>query len=362
MAESRRIDRNLFRLTYKGKFMSESFDIVVIGAGPAGLSVVAESAFHELGTTLLLEKGKNHNETVTKYYPDNKRVDAKYKGQEAICAGILCFQDTTKTNFLATVDEMIRIHNIQIQFDHNVDSIKKRSDGLFDVSAGGVVEYLAKHVVIAIGRMGKPNRPEFFNQIPATVRKKVQFDVRNIEPEGKDILVVGGGNSAIEFALSLSNRGRVTVSYRKAEFNRLNPMNLNLLLEEEKAGHIRILRESNVSSIGEQDDKPLVHFEDGESTAYDHVIFGIGGSSPAAFLQNAGIKLDDRGNPILGPFNETNVENLYVAGELSVPQGKGSIIVSFNSGKKVIEGIMIKMGKPLKPAIVSLIDQSKLGK
>ena len=58
----------------------------------------------------------------------------------------------------------------------------------------------------------------------SSVRKRIQFDVHNLDAVGKEILVVGGGNSAIEFALSLARRGRVTVSYRKDTFSRLNPM------------------------------------------------------------------------------------------------------------------------------------------
>lgn len=330
------------------------FNVIVVGAGPAGFSVAAEASYHEIPGVLVVEKGTTHNQTVYQYYPDDKRVDAAYKGQEAVCAGVLCFRDTTKANFLAIVDDMVKRYAFPIEFNATVDSIKKQKSGEFHVSTTDGKHYRSKFVVIAAGRMGKPNRPEYFNNIPPNARKRVQFDVRNLDATGKQLLVVGGGNSAIEFALSLAQKGAVTVSYRKDVFSRLNPMNLSLLEADEKSSRIRVLRSSEIVSVGEKDMKPSVKFKDGKESSYDYVIYGIGGSSPAAFLQNAGIDLDEKGNPKLTPTLETNVSGLFVAGELSVPPGKGSIIASFNSGKRVVEGILAALGHEKKPDLVHL--------
>ncbi|MCB0418236.1 MAG: NAD(P)-binding domain-containing protein [Bdellovibrionales bacterium] len=330
-------------------------EILVIGAGPAGLSVAAEAAYHGFKSILVLEKGTDHNQTVRQYYPEEKRVDAEYKGQEAVCAGVFCFRDTTKQGFLEHIDRLMRSYEFSVAYGVNVDSIKKRSDGLFSVTATNGTEYEAQHVVIGVGRMGKPNRPDFFSQIPASVRKEVRFDIQNLNPEGKRILVVGGGNTAVEFALSLAPKAEVSLSYRKNEFTRLNPMNKQILEEDEKQGLMKVLRGTNVTAISEKNGKPLAIFAEREEMEFDHIVFAIGGSSPAAFLQNAGIELDERKNPKLNEWLETSVGNLFVAGELSVPQGKGSIIVSFNSGETVVEGIMRKLGRERKPEIVSFV-------
>jgi thioredoxin reductase (NADPH) len=335
--------------------MAGTVKLVVVGAGPAGLSVAADACFHELGEVHLLEKGASHNQTVLQYYPDDKRVDAAYKGQEAVCAGVLCFRDTTKAHFLEIADEMLKLSSARIRFGCNVDSIKRKPEGGFLVSTGDGDLFEATHVVIAIGRMGKPNRPDYFSKIPAAVRNLVQFDIRGLRPEGKDILVVGGGNSAIEFALSLAKKTKVTVSYRGDRFQRLNPMNLSLLEADEKAGRIQVKRSSNLEMVEDGGGKALVLFKDGKRIPFDHVIYAIGGSSPAAFLSGAGIDLDERGNPKLDEWGQTSVPDLYVAGELAVPQGKGSIIVSFNTGKRVVEGIMTKLGLSRKPEMVSLV-------
>ncbi len=332
-------------------------EILVIGAGPAGLSVAAECVYHDLPSVRVIEKGPSHNQTVLQYYPDDKRVDAAYRGQEAVCAGVLCFRDTTKPNFLAIIDEILERYGFQVTYNVNVDSIKHEG-GYFFVSTSEGALFKSKFVVICVGRMGKPNRPDFFNEIPSNARKHVQFDIRNLDATGKEILVVGGGNSAIEFALSLANRGKVTVSYRKDTFSRLNPMNLEILEKDEKEGLIAVLRNSNLTGIRDENGKPHVIFKEGPSKVFDNVVFGIGGSSPAGFLASAGLNLDEKGNPILSPMLESNIVNLYVAGELCVPQGKGSIIASFNSGKRVVEGIAQKLGRERKPEIVSLNFQS----
>ena len=329
-------------------------DLLIIGAGPAGLSAAAEMTYHEGGSVLVFEKGDAHNQTVHKYYPDDKRVDAAYKGQEAVCAGVLCFSDTTKDNFLKIIDQLLETYAFRIEYNANVDSIKKKADGSFLVSTTDGRNFEAKNVIIATGRMGKPNRPEYFAQIPMPAKKHIHFDVKKIEPEGKRVLVVGGGNSAVEFALSLSKKTNVTLSYRKENFSRLNPMNLCLLEKDEKEGVMKVYRASNIKAIEEKEGKPLVHFEELDSEVFDEVVFGIGGSSPAAFLQNAGIALDAKGMPELKETLETNVEGLYVVGELAVPPGKGSIIASFNSGKKAVDSIMTKAGMERKPEIVTV--------
>jgi thioredoxin reductase (NADPH) len=330
-------------------------EIIIVGAGPAGISVAAESAYHGLKNVVVLEKGPSHNQTVLQYYPDDKRVDAAYRGQEAVCAGVLCFRDTTKPNFLSIVDEMLARYALPILYNVNVDSIRREPNGGFFVSATDGKSFSATTVVIAIGRMGKPNRPDYFSSIPASARKHVQFDIRNLTAAGKEVLVVGGGNSAVEFALSLAQRAKVTLSYRQDTFSRLNPMNLDLLLEDERKARIQILRNSNIEKVLAEGERPLVYFkEQAAPTAFDHMVFAIGGSSPAAFLENAGIQLDERGNPRLSSALETSVPGLYVAGELSVPQGKGSIIASFNSGKVVVEEITKRLGIVRKPEQVHL--------
>ena len=333
--------------------MSKNIDILIIGAGPAGLSVAAEARYHELGSTLVLEKGPDHNQTVRVYYPDDKRVDADYKGQDAICAGLMCFRETTKPLFLSAMDHLIQLHEVKIETGAGVDSIKKNDDGTFTVS-GGEESWIARWVVVAIGRMGKPNQPPYFKQIPASVKKHVHFEVNKVGDESKKVLVVGGGNTAVEYALSLVKKVEVALSYRKAVFSRINDMNQGLLKKDEEEGKIRVLRESNVVAVEDEGGKPRAVFENGDREVFDDIIYGIGGSKPSAFLTSAGIELNDKGTALLDEWLESSVEGLYVAGELARPMGQGSIINSFNSGKTIVEGIMKKHGLGRRPEVVDI--------
>jgi thioredoxin reductase (NADPH) len=329
-------------------------NVLIVGVGPAGLSVGAECVHHGLPDVVALEKGPAPNQTVHLYYPDDKRVDAAYKGQEAVCAGVLCFRDTTKASFLALADLMVQRFTFPIVCNAGVDSVHRQPDGLFAVSTSDGRTWRARHVVIAIGRMGRPNRPEYFDAIPAAARKKIHFDLRRVEPAGRNILVVGGGNAAAEFALSLAPKGRVTLSYRGAEFTRLNPMNAGLLARDEAEGRLAVQRNSSVAAVEDQGDRLRVHFASGPGMTVDAIVYAIGGSAPAAFLQGTGIGLDDRGDPRLDEWNETTVPGLFVAGELAVPAGKGSIITSFNTGKRVVEGIMRRLGLPRQAEVVAI--------
>ncbi|MBI3295841.1 MAG: NAD(P)-binding domain-containing protein [Deltaproteobacteria bacterium] len=329
-------------------------DVLVIGAGPAGLSVAAECAYHGLSSVRLVEKGASHNQTVSLFYPDEKRVDAAYRGQPAECAGVLCFRDTSKPGFLELMDSYLKQFAFAVDYNVAVDSIKKGSDGMFLVSTGDGRLYGSRFVVISVGRMGKPNRPEYFNAIPASVRAHVHFDTRNLDATGKRILVVGGGNSAVEYAIALSKKGQVVLSYRKEAFTRVNSLNLDNLETAEMEGRVMVWRNSNISAIGEFNGQPKVVFQEGHAQIFDKAVYAIGGSSPAGFLAAAGLELDDKGNPKLSPTLESSVAGLFVAGELAAPQGKGSIIASFNSGKIVVQGIMETIGLERRPELVSL--------
>ncbi|MDE2290824.1 MAG: NAD(P)-binding domain-containing protein, partial [Elusimicrobia bacterium] len=132
---------------------SSEWDVIVVGAGPAGLSVAAECSYHGVPGVLVLEKGETHNQTVLRYYPDDKRVDAAYRGQEAVCAGVLCFRDTTKAGFLDIVDRMLALYRFELRTNEGVDSIRRRPQGGFAVSTTGGAVHHSRHVVVAIGRM-----------------------------------------------------------------------------------------------------------------------------------------------------------------------------------------------------------------
>ncbi len=191
-----------------------------MGAGPAGIATAVESYILGIRDIILLEKDQNHNSTIRKYYKENKRVDKDWKGQKVELDGNIYFVDGTKESTLDFFDEVLRNHSVQLITHTEVQKIVKK-DHFFEVVVNGG-SYKSKFVVITIGRMGKPNKPNY--KIPAKIRKRVNYTLENCS-EGEKILVVGGGDSAIEYAIELSQKNDVTICYRRETFRRANPVN-----------------------------------------------------------------------------------------------------------------------------------------
>jgi thioredoxin reductase (NADPH) len=132
----------------------------------------------------------------------------------------------------------------------------------------------------------------------------------------------------------------VTLSYRKAEFDRLNTQNLDALLSMEARSEVEILRSSNIKQIEDEKGRPLVSFHESQypPRIFSRVIFALGGSTPTNFLHTLGIAFDANG-PQFNESGETNVEGLYLVGDLAVGKKGGSIITAFNSAVHAMKSI-----------------------
>jgi thioredoxin reductase len=153
-------------------------------------------------------------------------------------------------------------------------------------------QYITKTVLLSIGRRGTPRKLN----IPGEDSEKVAY--RLLEPEnieGKDIIVVGGGDSAIESAILLAGKNRVTLSYRNDAFSRLKPQNNVKINEAVTNGHIIVYLSSNVVSI----DKEFVTLQVGQDKEMlklqnDLVYVFAGGELPTQFLEKTGIKIEKK--------------------------------------------------------------------
>ena len=157
----------------------------------------------------------------------------------------------------------------------------------------------------------------------------------------EEVLVVGGGDTAAEYVQYLHKQGnRVTLSYRKADFSRLNAQNLDALLAMETRSEVEILRSTNVKEILDETGQPRVVFHEPEHSArvFSRVIFALGGTTPANFLHTLGIAFNDDG-PIFDESGSTNVDGLYLIGDLVVGKKGGSIITAFNSAVHAMKSI-----------------------
>jgi len=172
-----------------------------------------------------------------------------------------------------------------------VEDIIPQKDDTFKLVTNKGSEYIAKNVLLAIGRRGSPRKLG----VPGEVCEKVAY--RLLEPEiitDKHVLVVGGGDSAIESALLLKDTNTVTLSYRSDKFSRLKPANKENILKAEQDGSLKIIYESTVGEI--QPSTVILKVGDGSTTTLENDLVYIfaGGELPTNFLERAGIAITKR--------------------------------------------------------------------
>lgn len=316
--------------------MQQVYDMIIIGGGPGGIGAAVESKVLGLESILMIEKGDNHSQTIRKFYKDNKRVDKDYKGQEVELEGNVDFKDGTKESTLNYFDALLDNDEIDTAFNSEVEKIKKDGD-IFQVittKAG----YASKNIIIAIGTMGKPNKPSY--KIPPSIKDRVNFNLDKCS-SGEKLLLVGGGNSAAEYAIELSKTNIVTLNYRRDKFTRLNEINEEKLYEYDGQEKIRLRLGVDIESLENKDGLVKVNYTSGHHTIYDRVIYAIGGTTPIDFLRNCGVTFDENKKPIFDENFETQREGLYLAGDIAVRSG-GSIAIALNHAHHIVSHILSK--------------------
>jgi len=323
------------------------YDLIIIGAGPGGVALAAEaySSGIEPSQILVLEKGATHNSAIRQLYPEQKLTTANYKGFEARCEGLLCVGDMTKPETIQFFDKIISDYHVNIEFNAEVFGMRRlegKGGARFQVeSSQGVYE--SKVLACAIGIFGRPNKPKEY-RLPPTLRERLLFDMTSQRIQDEAVLVVGGGDTAAEYMQYLRQQdNRITLSYRKADFTRLNQQNHDALLGMEQRGEVEILRNSNIKEIEDEAGRPRIIFAEGEQTTrtFDRVIFALGGTTPTNFLHTLGIAFNEDG-PVFDEAGATNVDGLYLIGDLVVGKKGGSIITAFNSAVRAMKSICIR--------------------
>ena len=316
------------------------YDIVIIGGGPGGIGTAIEASAHNVGEILLIEKTDNHSNTIRKFYKDNKRVDKDYKGQVTELQGNVSFFDGTKETTLDYFDDLLDTEKIDSMFNTEVEKIERVDELLHIHTSAGLVK--SKNAVISIGKMGKPNKPSY--KIPPSIKANVNFNLDKCSSNEK-ILVVGGGNSAAEYAYDLADQNNnVTMVYRKAEFSRLNETNEEILNKYHGEEKLRLRMNTDIESLENESGKVKVNFNDGFSVVYDRVIYAIGGTTPVDFLKSCGVEVNENNQPIFDEHQETSAKCVYVAGDIAFKSG-GSIAIALNHGYHIVNNIIRKRGR-----------------
>ena len=318
------------------------YDIVIIGGGPGGVGSAIEASAHNIGEILLIEKTENHSNTIRKFYKDNKRVDKDYKGQVTTLQGNVEFFDGTKETTLDYFNDLLDTEKIDSIFNTEVEKIirNKETDLLEIHTSKGIIQ--TKNTIIAIGKMGKPNKPDY--KLPPSIKTQINFNLDKCSSNEK-ILIVGGGNSAAEYAYDLADlNNNITLVYRKAEFSRLNETNENILKKYAGEERLRLRMNTDIISLENEDGKVRVEFNDGYSVVYDRIIYAIGGTTPVDFLKSCGVEVNEDEEPIFNEHHETSAKDIYVAGDIAFKSG-GSIAIALNHGYHIVNNIQRKRGK-----------------
>ncbi len=105
-------------------------DLIIIGAGPAGIALAAEAhaVGHHPSNVLILEKGAQHNWAIRQYYPAHKKTTANYKGHVAQCEGPLCITDMSKDETIAFSDQVIASYEINNRYDVEAFAVNRHED------------------------------------------------------------------------------------------------------------------------------------------------------------------------------------------------------------------------------------------
>ncbi len=264
---------------------SDILDIIIIGAGPSGFS--ASLAAMEKKVSFVTLEQETFGGTVA-HYPRGKVVMTQPVNLPIF--GKVKMYETTKEKLLDFWNDVREKTGLEIQYGERVVKIEPSND-LFCVQTEKS-QYRAKNILLAIGRRGTPRKLN----VPGEDLDKVVY--RLIDPEQyaeQHVLVVGGGDSALEAAVSISEVEGTTVSlsYRSAAFGRAKQKNRDMVEAQIQAGRLNVMLSSNVSSISP--DEILLEREGNPITLRnDVVIVCAGGILPTAFLKDIGINIETK--------------------------------------------------------------------
>ncbi len=258
------------------------FDLAVVGAGPAGLAAAA--CARERGLShVVLEQEQDLGGTIY-HYPRRKLV--LVQAIEMPLLGRIKEDEYGKEHLLEMLQELVRRAPLTVRFGERVLDVQ-RSDSVFSLrSTSGVT--LARFVLLALGRRGTPRKLG----VPGEELEKVMYRLVDAESyERQRVLVVGGGDSAVEAAIGLARqRGNsVALSYRREKLVRIKKKNEDRFIQLLASGRVQGLFGSEVERI-DPGSVLLKTAQGPRELANDFVFVFAGGEPPFELLKKAGVR------------------------------------------------------------------------
>ena len=259
------------------------FDVVIVGAGPAGISATLEAAKRKLKFVTLEQETLGG--TVSNF-PRAKIIMTS--PMDIPLHGKVKLSETSKSQLIDLWNEVLSKNNISINDQEKVERIEKQ--GATFIVHTSKDHYTTKAILLAIGRRGSPRKLGVLGE------EKEKVSYRLLEPEmihNQKILVVGGGDSAIECAMLLADENNiVTLSYRGDSFSRLKPKNFEKINNALRSGKVKVIFNSDVIEI--LDNSVILKVKDTDEPKVienDLVYIFAGGILPTKFLEEIGIRI-----------------------------------------------------------------------
>ena len=264
-------------------------DLLIVGCGPAGLS--ASLTAQEAGLRFVTVEREDIGGTV-RHYPRKKLVltrPVKVPGY-----GKLNFREVSKEDLISTWEDIFLKSKLEVATGETVTAVRLRGNG----AASGLVvttsarEIETRRLILAIGRRGVPRKLG----VPGEDLPNVAYSLREPESfQGDRIVVVGGGDSAVEAALALAEQpgNEVRMSYRGESFRRIKPKNHERVEAAVAAGALDILWNTNLVRI-EPDSITCRNGGDPATLPNDYTFIFAGGELPTKFLRDCGVEIDTK--------------------------------------------------------------------
>jgi thioredoxin reductase/ferredoxin len=260
-------------------------DVVIVGAGPAGLAASLTAVEKKL-KYVTLEQENDLGGSIL-HFP--RRKIAMTAPVNLPIVGKAHMNEISKEKLIEFWNGVMKKVGLKVRFGERMEDITPDGQGGFRVKTSRET-YHAKSVLLAMGRRGTPRK------LGAKGEDNQKVVYRLLDPEqyrNMPVLVVGGGDSALEAALTLSEEPgtSVVLSYRSEAFSRVKPKNRKRLEEAAAAGRLRVILESTVVRI-EAKTVTLRHKDKEFSIANEAIVVCAGGELPTPFLKKVGIQVE----------------------------------------------------------------------
>jgi len=266
--------------------VSGIYDVLIVGAGPAGISASLRAAEKNLDY-ITLDEGEIGG-TVAKY-PRQKLVMTS--PVEFTMHGKFKKTELSKEDLIAFWKKVMERADFKCRQGEKVEDVKKGADGIFSVSTTKG-EHRARHVVLAVGKSGSPRKlGAKGEELPKVMYRLIEAD----HYVNKRILVVGGGDGAIEAAMGLGHQvgNQVTLSYRKEAFSRIKERNSQRIQESMRKGKVNVI--FNSAPVEFKKDSVVLEVSGKlQEIPNDYAWIFAGGEPPTAFLKKIGVGIGEQ--------------------------------------------------------------------